>query len=295
MVYPLISKELEGAVIRADNVTERTRMQEVLMQSEKMLALGGVAAGMAHEINNPLTVIVGYAHQIKRRVFSEVKKSKQAAEDCGVSLESVRDFLRQLDIHTMLDRIIHSGELTSTLVRNMLNFSKKSASESIPVNIADLVNSTLAIMSNDYEVKQIKSKDLSIVRLYKPDVPLVICEADKIQQVLFNIIRNAVEAMKDKEYDKESPRIIIRVSKESEYVVLEVEDNGPGMDPETREMIFNAFFTTKGSEEGTGLGLSISYFIVTELHHGIIEVQSTPGEMTRFIIKLPIAGIKAAA
>jgi len=296
-VYPLKDHGLEGVVIRVDDVTEKMRIEEMLIQSEKMLSLGGLAAGMAHEINNPLSVITGSADNIMRRIFGDLKKNEQAAEECGALLEKVQAYAKKRDIDAMLENIIQAGARTAKIVNNMLGFSRKSTQEAQPVNIAELLDNTVELAVSDYETRKIGLDHLDITREYQPDVPVVFCDRSKIQQVLFNILRNGVEAMAEKTYRDDRPRFTLRLGVEPCFLVIEIEDNGPGMDEKTRNQVFNAFFTTKESGKGTGLGLSISYFIVTELHNGKMEVSSISGESTCFTVKLPIetAEIQAPA
>ena len=139
--------------------------------------------------------------------------------------------------------------------------------------------------------KQYDFKRIEIIKTYANGLPAVPCEGAKIQQVLLNLFRNAAQAMT--EAGLESPRISIRTRLESQrsMAVMEIEDNGPGMDEPTRKRVFEPFFTTKPVGVGTGLGLSVSYFIITENHRGEMRVESRPGAGTKFIIHLPIEGV----
>ncbi|MBW1783998.1 MAG: histidine kinase, partial [Deltaproteobacteria bacterium] len=112
----------------------------------------------------------------------------------------------------------------------------------------------------------------------------------KIQQVFLNMLRNSAEAMQETKGMGRNPRFILRVMDQGEWVRIEIEDNGPGMDEATRKRVFEPFFTTKGPGEGTGLGLSVSYFIITEEHGGTVTVESSPGAGVTFIIQLPVDG-----
>ncbi len=128
----------------------------------------------------------------------------------------------------------------------------------------------------------------------KENLPDILCEAGKIQQVILNILRNGAEAMQtEAEQEKgKTPHFVLRLAHEQETgrVRIEIEDNGPGMDEAARKRVFEPFFTTKPVGVGTGLGLSVSYFIITENHGGEMSVESTPGEGTTFIISLPLEG-----
>ena len=288
-VYPLVSNGVDGAVIRIDDVTDIVKLQQMMIQSEKMLSVGGLAAGIAHEINNPLAGILGYALNIKRRIFGDVEKNVKAAQECGVSLDDVRKYLEYRDIPKMLDGINESGTRAATIVRNMLSFSRKSEMKLERHDVAELLNTTLELAENDYNLKiKYDFKQINIVREYEKDVPPVRCEKNEIQQVFLNILKNGAEAMMEKVYNNEQPCFICRVKYEKDNVVVEIEDNGPGIDEGIRKRIFEPFYTTKLVGHGTGLGLSVSCFIVTELHHGCMEIDSMAGEWTRFIIKLPL-------
>ncbi len=291
--YPLRQRELEGVVIRIDDITEKTRIEEILIQSEKMLSLGGLAAGMAHEINNPLAVILGFANNITRRIFDDMKKNKQIADECGINLEGIQAYAKKRDIDAMLEAIIQSGERTVKIVQSMLGFSRKSTQELQAVCLAELLDNTLELAVSNYEVLKIGLKNIEVIREFQKDLPTVYCDKGKIQQVLFNILRNGIEAMSEKKYYGEKPRVVVRLRSEPHFVVIEIEDNGPGMDENTRKQVFNAFFTTKALGKGTGLGLSISYFIITELHNGQMDVKSIPGKSTCFIIKLPFGAVQS--
>ncbi len=292
-VFPLKSSEQGGIVIRLDDVTDETRIQETIIQSEKMLSLGGLAAGMAHEINTPLAVILNNGQNIERRLLGDLPKNVSAAENCGLTLDAIRAYAKAREIPAMLRDIIGSCGRAAKIVKNTLGFSRKSAQEMMPADLAALLDSALELAASEYELKRTGLMRIDIVREYQDGVPSVLCDGNQIQQVLFNILRNGVEAMAEKAYVDESARFILRLAVKEDFVVLEIEDNGPGMEEDVRNQIFHAFFSTKQSKQGTGLGLSISYFIITELHKGVLEVRSTPGESTCFIIKLPIKAAKA--
>ncbi|WP_291328052.1 PAS domain-containing protein [Desulfovibrio sp. UCD-KL4C] len=289
-VFPVKTKDLSGIIIRIDDVTEKNNMEELIVQSDKMLSLGGVAAGMAHEINNPLSAIIGYAQNINRRLFEPLQKNKSTAKELAIPFKSISRYAKKRGIDSMLDKIAESGERSSKLVRNMLNFSRKSSQEISIVNIKDLLQETLDLVLNtsDWNDKKIRNIDIDIAHEYQKNIPDISCDRNMIQQVLFNIFQNDIEAMDEKKYLTEKPCIKIRLYTEQDNLIIEIEDNGPGMDKEIQSQIFNAFFTTKEIGKGTGLGLSISYFIITELHNGIMEVHSSVENFTCFTIKLPI-------
>lgn len=291
MVYPLIANGIEGAVIRIDDITLRRRLEEMMIQTEKMMSVGGLAAGMAHEINNPLSGMLLAAQNISRRLSPDFESNREAADKCGITFNGLQSYIKVRDIAKMLEDMKEMGERASMIVNNMLSFSRQSESKMTATDIAQLLIKTVDLAASEYDLK--KSYDfrhIEIVREFDGSVPAVECIAVEIQQVILNLLKNAAHAMHLKKYaPDESPRITLRVNRQSEWVVIEVEDNGPGMSDEHRKRVFEPFFTTKEAGKGTGLGLSVSYFIITDNHRGRMEVESMIGKGTRFIIRLPIS------
>lgn len=292
-IYPLISDGIEGAVIRIDDVTDRVSMEQMMVQSEKMISLGGLAAGMAHEINNPLAAILGQNHNLKRRLVEQLPINISVAEECSISLDAMQEYMEKRDIPRLLLSIEESGNRAATIVKNMLSFSRKSEKRIGAYNLAGLMDQTIELASNDYDLKkEYDFRKIVIIRDYDPELPKVLCEGNEIQQVFLNLLKNGAEAMAEKEYQNdEEPQFIIRVFKDGKFAVVKIEDNGPGATEESRLRMFEPFFTTKEVGKGTGLGLSVSYFIITDQHSGNMKVESAPGEWTRFTITLPISGI----
>jgi PAS domain S-box-containing protein len=286
-VYPLVTNGVEGAVIRLDDVTERVRIEEMMIQSEKMVSVGGLAAGMAHEINNPLAGILQNAQVMSNRFQLNLPRNRLVAEECGATMEVIRAYAEKRNIDSMLAAIIESGQRAAKIVQNMLSFSRKSESKLIPSSMARLLDKTVELASNDYDLKKkYDFRRIRICREYEDGIPELMCESTKIQQVFLNLLKNGAQAMV--EDHPTDPRFTLRVKAEDGWVRVEVEDNGPGMDEETRKRVFEPFFTTKDTGIGTGLGLSVSYFIVTENHKGTMSVESSPGKGATFIIRLPL-------
>ncbi|UTF51843.1 PAS domain S-box protein [Desulfomicrobium sp. ZS1] len=289
-IFPIITNDKEGAVIRIDNVTDKVRIEEILIQSEKMLSIGGLAAGMAHEINNPLASIMGNAQVIESRLLLPIPPNVTAALESGITLESLHRYLEKRGIPKMLASLRSSGAHAAKIVSNMLSFSRKSESVLIPENITELLDNTLELACADYNLKnQYDFKKIQIVREYESELPKIHCSATELQQVFLNLLRNGSEAMCEKDYPTgDGPRFTLRASRKKSYLRIEFEDNGPGLEESVRKRIFEPFYTTKSVGKGTGLGLSVSYFIITEEHGGIMSVQTSFGKWTRFIIDLPV-------
>ncbi|WDP91606.1 MAG: cache domain-containing protein [Desulfobacter sp.] len=279
-----------GAVLRIDDVTETMRMEEILIQNEKMLSVGGLAAGMAHEINNPLAGVMQNASLLTNRLTDTAMPANiQAAEETGTTMAAIKAFMDAREIPQIILSITDSGTRMAEIVNNMLSFARKGDATFSTCDPVQLLDKTLDIAATDYDLKKhYDFKTIAIKKEYEEDVPFIACERGKIQQVLLNILNNGAQAMAD--HPGESV-FILRLSHETqtEMLRIEIQDNGPGMAPDVKKRIFEPFFTTKPVGIGTGLGLSVSYFIITENHQGTMDVDSEPGKGTRFIIRLPLS------
>lgn len=295
-VFPLVSNGIEGAVIRLDDVTEKVRLEEMMVQSEKMLSVGGLAAGMAHEINNPLAGMIQTANVMKDRLTNiDMPANIRAAEAAGIQMSAMSEYMEARGIPKMLGRICQSGARAADIVANMLQFARKSTSTMSSHDLVEVVDQCLELAGSDYDLKKrYDFRQITVVKKYQENIPLIPCEKSKIQQVLLNILRNGAEAMQDNpDPVGEEHRFVLQLfQSDSSWLRLEIEDNGPGMDEETRRRVFEPFFTTKPVDMGTGLGMSVSYFIITENHNGILKVESTKGNGTKFIIELPVGGAR---
>ncbi|MGL1933423.1 MAG: ATP-binding protein [Fibrobacterales bacterium] len=298
-IYPHVNQGISGVVIRIDNVSEHVKMEEVVVQNEKMLSVGGLAAGMAHEINNPLGGILQNAENIINRLTnSELKANVAAAEKAGLSFSALQTYMDLRNIPRMFYLLKDAGNRATSIVHNMLSFARKDSDRFSTHNITELLESVIEIASTDYDLKKsIDIKSISIVRNYEDNLPEVPCEASKIQQVLFNIIQNGAEAMTThhtkivEKGEKPLPpefTFTLKRSEDQASVVISILDNGPGMSDEVSKRIFEPFFTTKSVGVGTGLGLSVSYFIITENHGGTLHIEPCLNHGAHFVISLPI-------
>ncbi|WP_419659351.1 two component system sensor histidine kinase [Desulfosarcina variabilis str. Montpellier] len=292
MVYPIEVGQAKGAVIRVDDVTQRVRMETMMVQTEKMMSVGGLAAGMAHEINNPLGGMLQSLQNVMRRLSTGLPANEADAKACGTQLETIRCYLERREIFRFLDNIRISGERASHIVENMLSFSRRSESHKAPVALPDLLDKAVELAAHDYDLKKkFDFRHIQIQRHYEPGLPSVPCVATEIEQVIFNLLRNAAQAMSEKTSAGHDhvPCITLHLSREKEVAVIEVADNGPGMENSKLKRIFEPFFTTKEVGVGTGLGLSVAYFIITNNHNGSMVAESSPGQGASFIIRLPLA------
>lgn len=288
--YPLANGAESGVVLRIDDVTERKHLLNILVQTEKMLSIGGIAAGMAHEINNPLGGILQALQNIFRRLDPAAVKNQEIAASLGINLDRVRDYMDTRQILHFMDGIRNSGERAARIVQSMLQFSRNSASSRGLHSMPAMLDDVLELAAADHDINTgYDFRHITIVREFEPGLKPVLCCRTEIEQVLLNLVTNAAQALGKclPASETGSPRIVVRAYSDDKWAMMDVEDNGPGMSEDTAHHVFEPFYTTKAPGEGTGLGLSISYFIITNNHQGDIQVRSSPGHGTCFTIRLP--------
>ena len=290
---PIILKSDTLIQVLIRDITEKKQTQEILIQTEKMMAVGGLAAGMAHEINNPLGIILQACQNTTRRLSPDLKKNHEAAASLNLDLELLQKYLQKRKILTYLESIHSAGERAAQIVKSMLDFGRSSKTTNTEFcDINALLDETLKIAESDYNLKKkYDFKKITISRQYGA-IEKIICAKTEISQVFLNIIKNAAQAIGTGTFSGKTPEITIYTAPEPDGIIITISDNGPGISQKIQKSIFEPFFTTKPAGEGTGLGLSVSYFIITAHHSGRIEVDSTPGQGTTFTIRLPINKVR---
>ena len=259
-VSPIFNEreELEGLVHIVTDITKRKHLEEQLLHSTKMAAIGTLAAGITHEVNNPLTIIMGYCHIL------------------------LNNPLYTGEIRNQLTKIYEQVNRAKKIIYNLSVFARSHKSEKRYIDLIDLMEKTLELRSYD-----LQRKNISIYREFQNNLPCVYVDGNQIQQVFFNLINNTIDAILSV---KNQGKITIKIMQAQDKIRTVFADDGCGINPEDIPKIFDPFYTTKEIGKGTGLGLSISYGIIKD-HNGNINVQSQPGEGTSFIIELPVASI----
>jgi len=270
------------------DVTEMKRMQEMMIQTEKMISVGGIAAGIAHEINNPLGIVLQAAQNLVQRTRTDFKKNVEVAAGLGLDMEVFQQYMQARKLDVFIEDIQSAAVRASGIIRHMLDFSRSSESRRKVCDLPSIIDKAVTLAGSDYDLKKSYDfKRIKIERDYGDDLPVVNCTETEIEQVLLNLLRNSAQALAAAEPPTPEPRINIRVTSAGDHLHIEIEDNGPGMPPEVQRRVFEPFYTTKPPGVGTGLGLSVSYFIITKGHGGRMSVSSHPGQGTLFSIDLP--------
>ena len=278
-----------GAI--AHDITEKKVMEDFMIQAEKVMSLGVLAAGMAHEINNPLGIISQGVQNVLRRTREPLDANLQAAARCGISFENLGRYLQERNIFRSLEAVQEAVARSAAIVANMLEFARKPDTSPSPHDINQLLLKTVELAGTDYDLKKkYDFRHIPIVTDFalEKEVP---CVAAELEQVFLNLLRNSAQSLRQAR--REDPAIRLRTRQEGDWAVIEVEDNGTGIAEAIRQKIFDPFFTTKEIGEGTGLGLSICFHILVQRHRGEILVESEEGAWTRFILRLPLNPGKA--
>ncbi len=275
-------KEAELALRKA-----KEREQSLMLQNEKMLMIGGMAAGMAHEINNPAGIIAQELQNLKRRLSPSLPANRAVAEQLKVDIEGINSYLQLREIPDFIEHIDEGVRRISTIVNNMLQFSRQDIKIQLVSDIEYIINHSLDLAGSDYDLRNhYDFKGISVTIETEKNLPPVWVIVTEIEQVLINLIKNAAQSLYGFIEDR---RISIITTRNNDWITLKIRDNGPGIPEELQSRIFEPFFTTKDVGMGTGLGLAISYAIVSDHHKGRLEVSSTLGTGTCFTVWLPIS------
>jgi two-component system NtrC family sensor kinase len=241
-------------------VEERTKelreAQAHLIQTEKLASLGKLAAGVAHEINNPLGGILIYSHLL------------------------LEDMDRDSPYYQNLEKIVKETTRCKDIVKGLLEFARPKEPETTSININELLDKSLSLVES-----QSLFQNIRVDKQYALDLPLIVADSSQLQQVFMNIILNAADAMQG----NGDMTLRTSVDVDDKNLMIEFTDTGPGISEENKKKIFDPFFTTKEVGQGTGLGLAISYSIIRK-HQGTIDVLSAPGKGATFIVRLPVSG-----
>jgi signal transduction histidine kinase len=293
--------------LKQKNIQLQQTLQELqhtqvqLIQTEKMSSLGQLVAGVAHEINNPVNFVYGnlsYVREYTQKLINLINLYQQEYSNHNSAITSLIDEIDLDFIINDLAKVLSSMTIGTNRIREIVltlrNFSRLDEAEMKAVDIHEGIDSTLLILQHRFQSKH-EQQEIAIIKNYG-DLPLIECYAGALNQVFINIISNAIDAIRQKEFDAlkadikhyYSSIIISTKIKNQEIVVISIKDNGLGIAEEVKPRLFDPFFTTKPIGKGTGLGLSISYQTIVNKHKGKIECNSVLGKSTEFVIEIPI-------
>ncbi|HLO87626.1 MAG TPA: AAA family ATPase [Nostocaceae cyanobacterium] len=297
----LYAREQEKSQELQQSLNKLQQTQAQLVQTEKISSLGQLVAGVAHEVNNPVSFISGNLSHVNRYVEDLINVLNLYQKHLPSPPEEIVDEIEEIDLDFLLvdlPKMISSMKLGIERIRGIMqslrNFSRTDSADKKKVDLHEGLETTLMILQHRLKAGPTRPA-IQVVKEYG-DIPPVACFPGQMNQVFMNLLANAIDALDESNIGKtfaeleKNPNIItIRTEVVGEEVIIHIGDNGHGMSEEVRQKLFNPFFTTKPEGKGTGLGLSISYQIVTEKHGGKLECISSPNIGAKFVISIPIS------
>jgi len=293
ILYPLTGQQQARQVLRIDDETRRQQLEEKMVESEKMATVAGLAAGIAHEINNPLGAILQNLQNIRRRLQPGLKANEEIAEENNLLLDGLSHYLQQREINLFMDNIQQAGERAAEIVANMLKFSRTEPQQKLRCDLNSLIADSLTIAAGDQNLRHIYID-------FSPSEQPVFADlmASEMEQVILNLVVNGAQALLEYQHDQQrtrpqwQARIKIRALCDEGQPVITIEDNGPGIDAKDIPHIFEPFYTTKDVGKGTGLGLFVSWLIVTSHHMGKLQYFKSCFNGAGFEIRLPPSALR---
>ena len=302
----------ERTTVLQETLNELQLTQTQLIQAEKMSSLGQMVAGIAHEINNPVSFIHGNLHYAQKYTQYLIKLVQIYQHFFPNTPPEIQEYVEEIDLDFMIQDITKlfqsmkvGTERIQEVIKSLRNFSRLDEAELKQVNIHEGIDNTLMILEHRLQARD-EYPEIKVIKKYS-QLPSVTCYPGQLNQVFMNIIVNAIDALEvsavngqlskvnpqtnhNQTLTKNNPQIEIKTEViDEKWITVSIADNGLGINEQVQSKLFDPFFTTKTVGKGTGLGLSISYQIIVEKHNGQISCFSVPGKGAEFVIRIPVA------
>ncbi|MEH2468434.1 ATP-binding protein [Nostoc sp.] len=296
-----------------ETLNELQLTQTQLIQAEKMSSLGQMIAGIAHEINNPVSFIYGNLHHAYEYTQDLLKLVQIYQQFCPITPPEIQDEIEEIDLDFLIQDITKlfqsmkvGTERIKEIIESLRSFSRLDEAELKQVNVHEGIENTLMILEHRLQARHDKYPEIKVIKKYG-QLPNVTCYAGQLNQVFMNILVNAIDALEasannsqwsavnpqttdNQKLTKNNPQIQIKTELiDKKWIAVSIADNGLGINEQVRSKLFDPFFTTKAVGKGTGLGLSISYQIIVEKHKGELRCFSMPGKGAEFVMKIPVS------
>lgn len=283
-----ISPEFFGhqreVIISLEDITEQIQMESLMIKKDKLATLSRVTTSMIHEINNPLASILQNMQLIHNRLSPQLQKNRLAADDCGISMEKMEDYLHRRDVDKAIDAVRESARRAARVIENLILFSSQEAEKQAFHSISTLLERALELAAGDFDLKQqYDFRQIKLKRHFDPALPTLRCYGVKLQQAFFALLRFRAERILSSN-SPENAQMALTLESSNNSVRLIIEDNGPQISQPELSNLFRPGLR----KPNEGLGLCASFFIINKIHNGIIECEFNPDGNSLLSIELPL-------
>lgn len=284
-IFPVSDIDSKGAVVIIDDITSQVKLQNMVVQSERVSSVGNLASGVVHEITNPLAGIIQNGQSLINRLTGDLPANRKTADSLGIDLKLLSKYLDERKIIQMIESIRSSGIKASHIIKNLNNFTKKDIGNMAYNSIEPIIDQGLQLTKSDYDIStDYDFKKISVIKNIDKNLPMILCEPNKLIQAFLYILRFAASNIQS---ILEEAVITISASIEGKSLVIVIRDNGAPVAENDRLKLLQPYFKTHDSEKDDSLSLSLSNFIISDIHGGNFDVNSHE-DGNEVIIQLPI-------
>jgi nitrogen-specific signal transduction histidine kinase len=275
---------LSEVIIQLEDITEQIQMESLMIKKDKLATLSRVTTSMIHEINNPLASILQNMQLIHNRLSPQMQKNRLAADDCGISIEKMEDYLHRRDIDKAIDAVRESARRAARVIENLILFSSQEAEKEAFHSLSTLLERALELAAGDFDLKQqYDFRQIKLLRIFDPALPTLRCYGVKLQQAFFALLRFRAEQILSTN-SPGSAQMTLYLEASNNHVRLRIEDNGP----QISQTELNDLFRPGLRKPNEGLGLCASFFIINKIHNGTIHSELNPDGNSLLTIELPL-------